>query len=393
MNAEPGTILIVIPVYNHGGSLRHVVEAALATPYPVLVVDDGSSDDGVASLRGLDCQVERFDENRGKGAAILAGAQIAREQNYDAILTLDADGQHDPAEAEKLVACARGGQWPVIVIGARNMVQDTVPGSSRFGRAFSNFWVRLESGAELADTQSGMRLYPTKAILQLDFTKSRYDFEIEVLVKSIWAGIHVCSVAVSVHYPPPGERVSHFHKFLDNYRLSMLHTRLVLRRLLPIPHKRIVPVQQKTTPAVIVRKPLQTLRNLCRENAQPFWLALAVWLGIVVGASPIFGLHTVAIIYLCCRLHLNAVAAVAASQLCMPPIVPALCIEVGYFLQTGGWLTDLSWERWLLEVHIRLWDWFLGFLIVGPVLGFIGAAIVYWIARKFQRNYRSALEL
>lgn len=390
MKAEYRSILIVIPVYNHGETLRGVVEAALATPFPVLVVDDGSTDNGVASLEGLECQVERLGKNRGKGAAILTGARIARDQGFDAIITVDADGQHNPEDALKLADCLQDGGWPVMVIGARNMVQETVPGSSHFGRTFSNFWVRLECGAELADTQSGMRLYPTKAMLQLEYSRTRYDFEVEVLVKLVWAGISVRSVGVSVHYPPPWERISHFHKFVDNWRLTLLHTRLVCRRLLPIPHRRVVPQKNRPTPAVLVKRPLQTLRNLCRENASPFWLALAVWLGIVIGASPIFGLHTVTIIYFCYRLHLNKVAAVAASQLCMPPIVPALCIEVGYFLRTGGWLTDLSWERWLLEIHIRLWDWFVGFLLVGPVLGVLGGAIVYWVARKFQRNYTSS---
>lgn len=90
------------------------------------------------------------------------------------------------------------------------------------------------------------------------------------------------------------------------------------------------------------------------------------------------------IIYLGFRLHLNKVAAVAASQFCMPPVVPALCIEVGHYIQTGQWLTDLSWERWFLEVHYRLWDWFLGSLVVGPLLGFLGGGCIYLAARRFQ---------
>lgn len=390
MTSPVKPILIVVPVFNHGETLRGVVEAALSTGFSVLVVDDGSTDGGVATLEHLDCQVESFPENRGKGAAILAGARVAKEQGFASILTVDADGQHNPLEAKRLVDAVENVTHPTIVIGARQMVQDTVPGSSHFGKVFSNFWVRLECGADLSDTQSGMRLYPVETLLDLKFSKSRYDFEIEVLVKSVWAGIKVCSVPVSVHYPPPDERISHFHKFIDNWRLTLLHTTLVSRRLLPLPHKKLVKERKKTSPAIVVKNPLQTLKNLCRENASPFWLALAVWMGLFVGASPLIGVHTVVIIYLAYRLHLNKIAAVAASQFCMPPVVPALCIEVGHFIQTGQWLTDLSWERWLLEAHYRLWDWFIGSLFVGPLIGCIGGGIVYLIARKFHDSNMDA---
>jgi hypothetical protein len=110
--------------------------------------------------------------------------------------------------------------WPAVVIGARQMVQDTVPGASHFGRAFSNFWVRLECGADLPDTQSGFRLYPVAMLHFFSWSRRRYDFEVEVLVRACWAGVRLTSVDVSVHYPPPHERISHFHKGLDNLRLS-----------------------------------------------------------------------------------------------------------------------------------------------------------------------------
>ena len=376
--------LLVIPVYNHGKTLKAVAEKAIATGFPLLVVDDGSSDGGSAALAGLNCQIHRLPENRGKGAAILAGASIADEQGFTAMITIDADDQHDPAEAFKLCAEAARTPWPAIIVGAREMVQDTVPGASHFGRAFSNFWVRIECGADLSDTQSGMRLYPVRELLQLSLSRSRYDFEIEVLVKAVWAGIPVSSVSVTVHYPPADERVSHFHKIVDNWRLTRLHTRLFFRRLLPLPHKRLIAVDPAEKPQVFVKNPLTTIGNLCREHASPFWLAVAVWFGIFLGALPLVACHTVAIIYVTHRFHLNKIAAVAASQLCMPPVIPVICIEVGYFLQTGELILVLSWEHWLLEIHHRLFDWLLGSLLVGPFLGLFVAFLVYWTSRRMQ---------
>ena len=377
-------VLLVIPVYNHGSTLADVTGKAISTGYPVLVVDDGSDDNGWKELTHLDCQLHRLPHNCGKGAAILAGARLAEEQGFEAIITLDADGQHDPAESLHLVTEAETGVWPSIIIGAREMVQDTVPGASHFGRAFSNFWIQLETGVELSDTQSGMRLYPVKELLALRLLKTRYDFEIEVLVKIIWAGISVRSVSVSVHYPPKEERISHFHKFIDNWRLTQLHTVLLCRRLLPVPHGKLSKEETRKRGAIVVKNPFKTLGNLCRENASPFWLGVAVWLGIFLGALPLLACHTLIIIYVAHRLHLNKIAAVAASQFCMPPVVPVLCIETGYFLRKGEFILDLSWEKWLLEIHVRLFDWFLGSLLVGPLLGFAGAFLVYRLGRKWQ---------
>ncbi len=374
--------LIVIPLYNHAGTIAEVVTQAVATGLPVLVVDDGSTDNGLMNLKNVDCRTIRMVENRGKGTAIRAGARYATEHGFDAIVTIDADGQHNPLEAEKLISEAEQGPWPAIIIGAREMIQETVPASSHFGRNFSNFWVRLESGLSLADTQSGMRLYPVRELLLLDLKRNRYDFEIELLVKAIWAGVDARCVPVSVHYPPVGERISHFDKVVDNWRLTKLHTSLVCRRLMPMPSQQVVTREKPAQKPLIVKNPWHTLANLCKESSSPFWLAVAVWFGVFLGALPLIACHTIAIIYVAYRFQLNKVAAVAASQFCMPPVVPALCIEAGYYLRNGEFLLDLSWDRWLLEIPQRLWDWFLGSLIVGPILGVILAAPVYWLSRR-----------
>lgn len=386
MSLQNDKILIVIPVFNHGSTLREVTQKAIETGLSVLVVDDGSEDDVGQIVDGVNCSIVRLNTNQGKGSAIVAGVKFAATHGFDAIITIDADGQHDPAEAVVLVAEAKKHNWPLIVIGARKMVQDTVPGSSHFGRRFSNFWVRLECGAELEDTQSGFRLYPVKELLQLSLTRMRYDFEVEVIVKAVWAGLTITSTPISVHYPPPGERISHFDIIIDNMRLSKLHFTLLFRRLLPIPFKKIVARPETEETQVLVKNPLKALKNLCKEHTSPSWLAVAVWMGIFLGALPLIACHTIIIIYVAYRLHLNKVAAVAASQFCMPPVVPVLCIEVGYFLQHGSFILDVSWQHWLLEIHYRLFDWFVGSLVVGPILGLAGAAIVLQAAKRMQRQ-------
>jgi len=393
ININKANVLLVIPLFNHGETIGDVVRAALTTEFAVLVVDDGSTDNGIEAITDLDCVTIRFEKNMGKGKAILAAAREAARKGFKAIITIDADGQHDPTDALILYEKARQTDWPALIIGARKMDQDTVPGSSLFGRAFSNFWVRLECGLELADTQSGLRLYPVDELLQLGLKRSRYDFEIEVIVKSAWAGITVDSVPVSVHYPRAEERVSHFHQIKDNFRLSMLHTSLIARRLLPLPHNQLVNKRKNEGKGTFTGNPWTVLKGICREYSSPFFLAVAVWLGIFMGALPLLACHTVAIIYVAHRVHLNKVAAVAASQFCMPPVVPVLCIQAGYFLQNGSFLLDLSWERWGLEIHYRLWDWLLGSLLVGPFLGLIGGTIVYIGSKKLHQRKNNVKEV
>jgi glycosyltransferase involved in cell wall biosynthesis len=343
-------VLVVIPVYNHAATVRAVAEAALREGHEVLVVDDGSTDGSLDRLAGLGIQRLRGPRNRGKGDAILRAAVLAGA-SYDAILTLDADGQHDPADARLLLEAARD-TWPAILVGERRMDAGNSPRASRFGRAFSNFWVRLECGQSLADSQSGYRLYPVPFLLSWHFFTRGFCFEIEALVRAAWAGLPLVSVPVSVYYPPGDERVSHFHKFRDNLRLTCLHTALVVRSLLPWPHRRLLPRPPRAAFTLG-----GFLRRLSREHASPGELAAAVGLGIFLGALPIIPFGLAVIVYVNRKLHLNQLAGAAASNLCIAPFVPFLCIQAGHLLLHGRLWTEFNRTTLLHQVHLRAWEW------------------------------------
>jgi len=376
--AGPARTLLLIPVYNHGRTLRAVVEACLREGFEVLVVDDGSTDGGPESLVGLPVLLHHLPENRGKGAALLAGAAQAEKLGFDGLLTLDADGQHDPTEARRLLEAAET-CWPSIVLGERGMDSEDVPASSRFGRAFSNFWVRLECGRPLPDTQTGYRLYPTALLTRRTFLTRRYTFEIEVLVRGAWAGLPILSVPVGVVYGKA--RVTHFRTFRDNLRLSLLHTWLVARSLLPWPHGRLFPAPAPEKLPSGLLHPFRFLRQLSREHTSPGELAAAVWVGIFVGSLPIIPFGLAAIVYVCHRLHLNKLAGAGASNVCIAPFVPFLCIEVGHLLLHGSWWTTFTRQALVNEIHYRLGEWFLGSLVVGPILGGLGALVAYGVIR------------
>lgn len=224
------TLSVVIPVYNNPKTIKKVTEETLQLGYKVIVVDDGSAIE-VASLlnKNPNLTIIRDQINKGKGRAIITGAREAKKIGYNYIITIDGDGQHYPSEIKHLLPLLKDEN---IVIGSRKF-KENVPNSSKFGRAFSNFWIFIESGKWLGDTQSGFRAYPI-SILELELTHSRYDFEIEVLIKHMWAKREIKEVDIEVYYPPKGARVSHFDKVKDNIRLSKIHTKLVLQNILRI---------------------------------------------------------------------------------------------------------------------------------------------------------------
>lgn len=214
---------VVVPVYN-SPYIREVVEEILEYGYNLIVVDDGS--DEKIDLSDLDIEFVQHEVNLGKGEAILSGASKAKELGYEAFVTMDADKQHIASEIKKMFDAY---EEETIIIGNRDFSGDDVPRSSKFGRKFSNFWVRLETFKKLGDTQSGFRMYPV-SILELPLKKRRFDFEIEILAHHSYSGKNIKDVEVKCYYPPSEERISHFDKVDDNVRLTLLHTRLMIQR-------------------------------------------------------------------------------------------------------------------------------------------------------------------
>ena len=198
---ERPKVFLVIPVYNHGKTLRDVAVRALAVNENVMVVDDGSTDGGRETLQGLPVTSIRHPENRGKGAAIITAAREARKRGATHIVTIDADGQHDPADYPRFVPLI-GEDPDAIIVGARAFDPATTPLLSRFGRNFSNFWLRAQTGYKLKDTQSGFRAYPLSLLGWLKLRERHYDFEVEVLVKAVWAGVSASCDGLTFGRPP-----------------------------------------------------------------------------------------------------------------------------------------------------------------------------------------------
>ena len=234
------SVWCAVPVFNNRETVRKVVAECRAILSRVVVVDDGSTDtDLVELLSGLDVVVLQHEKNLGKGKAILTASHYVEEHGGEYMITIDADGQHLPQDIQKFLPLMEE-EIPGIIIGCRLFNTDNVPASSRFGRSFANFWLLVETGKLVGDCQSGFRAYPVRYLNQMDFKGSHYDFEAEVLAKAAWGGLALKTVDIDVIYPKPEERVSSFKPFLDNLRLTGIHSMLVGRRMLPIGHKKLM---------------------------------------------------------------------------------------------------------------------------------------------------------
>lgn len=224
---KPG-FCVIIPVYNNASTLRGVVDKCIDLNFPVIVVDDGSSDGSGDTVAGMDgVTVRKIEKNRGKGNALREGFKLAGEIGYTHAVTCDGDGQHDPALIPSLVGAAL--EHPeAIVIGERNMKNAGAPGINRFGRAFSNFWLWVETFKTITDAQSGFRVYPVRSFNILRPVCNRYELEHEILARAAYNGIDIIAVSIPVVY---GDKItSHFRKFRDNARFTVLNTALVLLR-------------------------------------------------------------------------------------------------------------------------------------------------------------------
>jgi glycosyltransferase involved in cell wall biosynthesis len=219
-------VAALIPAYQAAAHLGEVLLRlqALDPPPPVLVVDDGSRDGTADVARQLGTQVLSFAANRGKGHALLAGFQALEE--HDAVVTLDADGQHPPECFPAFVAAARSGADLVLGRRARS---GAMPITRRFANAFSSGWAARLAGQTISDSQCGYRLYTRAVLERTPVTAGRYELETEIVVRAARLGFRLAEVEVPTVYG--GQ--SHIRTLRDVPRIAGVLARLTLEGILP----------------------------------------------------------------------------------------------------------------------------------------------------------------
>lgn len=378
---------VIIPTYNNGRSLESLIRGVLSFTDQVIVVNDGSTDStrqillnypGIISLH--------LKKNKGKGFAIRQGFREALRQSYSFAITIDSDGQHMPEDLPEFIEALKKAPG-ALIIGSRNLEQAGIPGGTTFGNRFSNFWTWLETGLRLPDTQSGYRLYPLKRIEKMRFLTSRFEFEIEVLVRLAWKGVPVISVPVSVIYPSKTERVSHFRPFTDFARISLLNTCLVILALLFFRPWMMIRKMSRERFSEIIRK------HLLGPDESNFKKAASIALGIFMGIAPVWGWQMVIALSLAILLKLNKAITLVAANISIPPLIPFI-LFASYL--TGGLVLnnhqDIDFSSGITFEFVKknFVQYFTGALIFGAAMGIMSGLITWLLLALFRKKQNPA---
>lgn len=171
---------MLIPAYNEGKVIASVIRSVQKEGWEnILVVDDGSTDNTFQEAQKTEVKVLRHILNRGKGAAIKTGFDAAKKLGADMVVTIDADGQHDPKDIEKLVAKINEGYE--VVLGIRNFTEKHIPRYKAFSNYLGNIFTWMLYGLWVQDSQSGIRAYNKRALAHIKIHNDRYEFETEIV--------------------------------------------------------------------------------------------------------------------------------------------------------------------------------------------------------------------
>jgi glycosyltransferase involved in cell wall biosynthesis len=372
---------VIVPTYNNQKTLQKVLDSVLEYTQDLIIVNDGSTDETIEILK----QYSEFTQihhpkNLGKGRALRNGFRKAIEMKFEYAITIDSDGQHFASDIPSFIAAIQSDPNSLL-IGSRNMTQENVPKKSSFGNKFSNFWFKFETGIKLDDTQSGFRLYPLQLIPKQFYT-NKFEFEIEVIVRSAWKGITVKNIPIQVLYDP-AERVSHFRPFRDFTRISILNTVLVTNALLYIKPRDFFRRAKKKGFKKFF------LEDILESKDSNFQKSAAISLGIFIGLSPFWGFQTILLFTFAALFRLNKVIAYLSSNVSFPPFIPFVIygsLKMGSYFVSNETALVLDSSVTLDDIQKNATQYIVGSLILASVsalfFGFISYLLLTAITKK-----------
>lgn len=209
-------MLALIPAYNEAGHIQAVVRGTLAY-LPVLVVDDGSTDDTAALAQGSGAAVLVQSPNQGKGAALKAGFRRAISESYQAVITLDADGQHDPAEIPLFLNAFRA-QGFDLILGERDFRK--IPIVRRISNTIGRATFSWSLGRRVGDNQSGYRLISWRLMqAMLDSSEQGFQFEVEMIVVCVLNGFSLGTVPIRTIYAGESSHIQPLRHVVEFFQM------------------------------------------------------------------------------------------------------------------------------------------------------------------------------
>lgn len=381
---------VIIPTYNNAKTLGSVIIDVAAFTKNIIVVNDGSLDETEKILYEFAfLHIISYKKNIGKGWALRQGLKRATELGYLYAITIDSDGQHFAKDLPKFIDKLEA-EKNAIVIGSRNMDQESVPGKSSFGHKFSNFWFKVETGINAPDTQSGYRLYPLQPLSKKKFLTRKYEFEIEVLVRAAWSDVKIESVPVSVYYAPKETRVSHFRPFKDFTRVSILNTVFVLITFLYIKPRNIFR-------SIFKKETWQSIwhDHLLHPGEPDIIKAASVTFGVFMGIVPIWGFQLVTAIFLAILFKLNKPIVIIAANISIPPMIPLIIFLS--FIMGGFWIGDKAIDLSLRNnitldsIKQNIQQYVYGSITLAIVAGVVFGLLTLALLKIFKKKHTAAV--
>lgn len=217
------TVGLIVPAYNAASTLSRLLDEAgqVLEQRQILVVDDGSTDQTSEVCRAAGVSVLRHAGNRGKGAALRTGFQWAIEQGYAAVITMDADGQHDCRDIPRFIDAAVSGPAD-IVVGSRMDRPDGMPWARQLSNRLTSRILSWRTGQRIQDSQSGYRLIRVGVLQTVSLETTRFQTESELLIKAGRRGYRISFIPIRSMYNAP---VSAIRPVVDTWRFVVLLVR------------------------------------------------------------------------------------------------------------------------------------------------------------------------
>lgn len=224
MTNRQAHVLVLVPAFREERRIAEVVRAVRAQGLDILVVDDGSDDRTAAEAEAAGARVLRHDRNRGKGAALSTGFQFARDHEYEAVVTLDADGQHRPEEIGRFVEAYIRTGLPVLV-GNRMTEPTGMPLDRYWTNRFLSWLLSRMMGQKVPDTQCGFRLFHRDVLPDVATRSQGFAAESEILLNLAEQGIRIGAVPVSSVYRDEQSKIRPLADAIRLFRMLWQHRR------------------------------------------------------------------------------------------------------------------------------------------------------------------------